>query len=210
MQIYDLSQILENGMSQFPGQPSFELSKLSDVENEGCQVTDFHSVVHVGTHCDSPAHFILNAQSIENTPLENFVGEAVIVDVLKKEGREILLEDFHTDEIKKGDIVLFRTGAWERWNTLEYASSCPYFSEEAAKWLVEKGVRCIGLDFISPDSAETIDSPIHHILLGAGITIIENLRALEQIKKNRIFFSAAPLKIKDGDGAFTRAYAIEF
>lgn len=92
-------------------------------------------------------------------------------------------------------------GVWER---------SFYLSEELAEELVQLKVKSVGLDFISPDEVTTATSPIHHILLGNNIYLIENLTNLDAIHTKRFFFSAAPLKIKDSDGAFARAFAVIF
>lgn len=92
-------------------------------------------------------------------------------------------------------------GVWER---------SFYLSEELAEELVQLKVKSVGLDFISPDEVTTETSPIHHILLGNNIYLIENLTNLDAIHTKRFFFSAAPLKIKDSDGAFARAFAVIF
>ncbi|MEH7220080.1 cyclase family protein, partial [Bacillus toyonensis] len=76
--------------------------------------------------------------------------------------------------------------------------------------LVDLKVKSVGSDLISPDQVTTATSIIHHILLGNNIFLIENLTNLDAIKAKRFFFSAAPLKIKNSDGAFARAFAVIF
>lgn len=210
MRIIDLSQTYQNGMSQFPGQPPAAFTRISSVEKDGCQVTDFHALVHVGTHCDAPAHFVLGGRTIDNVPLDRFVGEAVVVDLQDLKQTTITPEHMQKFDVHAGDIVLFKTASWREWNTPKYNDVCPYFTEECAEWLVARGVRSIGLDFISPDAVDTVDSPVHHIVLAAELGIVENLRNLEEIKVPRVFFAAAPLKIRGGDGAYARAFAVEF
>ncbi|USG64482.1 cyclase family protein [Brevibacillus ruminantium] len=211
MRIIDLSQVFEPGMPQYPGQPDVVFQQVARVESDGYQVTDFHSVVHVGTHCDAPAHFIPNGETIDSIPLERFVGEAVIVDVkLDGSQRELGPAVLEGADIRPGDIVLFRTGLSEKWGTAAYENEFPYFGEELAKELVARGVRAIGLDFISPDPIETETFPAHHIFLGNKLGIVENLRNLDVIDRERVFFAAAPLNIKGSDGAFARAFAVLF
>ncbi|MDF4740808.1 cyclase family protein, partial [Vibrio parahaemolyticus] len=89
MKVIDLSQTFENNMSQFPRTPKINLEAITSVEETGYQVTDFHSVVHVGTHCDAPAHFISGATTIDQLPLDQFVGEAVLIDVTHVQERKL-------------------------------------------------------------------------------------------------------------------------
>ncbi len=86
-----------------------------------------------------------------------------------------------------------------------------YLSEELAKELVRLKVKSIGLDFISPDEVTTETSPIHHILLGNDIYLIENLTNLDAIEeKTFLFLSSTFKKLKNSDGAFARAFAVIF
>ncbi|KFN03237.1 cyclase family protein [Bacillus clarus] len=210
MKVIDLSQTFEKDMSQFPGTPKIHLEPITSVEEAGFQVTDFHSVVHVGTHCDAPAHFISGATTIDQLPLDQFVGEAILIDVTHVQERKLPKEVLHGAEVREGDIIIFHSNLSEKWNTDAYEKEALYLSEELAKELVKLKVKSVGLDFISPDEVTTETSPIHHILLGNNIYLIENLTNLDAIKTNRFFFSAAPLKIKDSDGAFARAFAVIF
>ncbi|WP_459502113.1 cyclase family protein [Bacillus sp. C1] len=210
MKVIDLSQTFENNMSQFPGTPPIHLESITSVEEAGFQVTDFHSIVHVGTHCDAPAHFISGASTIEQLPLNQFVGEAILIDVTHVQERKLPKEVLHDAGIKEGDIVIFHSNLSNKWNTAAYEKEAFYLSEELAEELVRLKVKAVGLDFISPDEVTTETSPIHHILLGNNIYLIENLTNLAAIETKRFFFSAAPLKIKNSDGAFARAFAVIF
>lgn len=210
MRIIDLSQTMEPGMQQYPGQPTASFDRISNVAEQGVQVTDLHCVVHVGTHCDAPAHFIPGGETMEEVPLDRFVGEAVVVDVEGLPAREMTPDVLAGADIRPGDIVLFRSGSWRTWGDPAYLTAYPYVGEALARALVDKGVKTIGLDVISPDPVEKTDtSPAHHILLGNRIGIVENLCHLDRIAAKRVFFSAAPVKIKGSDGAFARAYAME-
>ena len=81
MKIIDLSHWYEEDMPLFPGTPAIQIQQVSQIEEDGFRVTDFHSTVHVGTHCDAPAHFVKGAKTMGEIPLEEFVGYAVVLDV---------------------------------------------------------------------------------------------------------------------------------
>ncbi|HHW57139.1 MAG TPA: cyclase family protein [Clostridia bacterium] len=208
VKIIDLSHVIKEGMPQYPGQPDIKISRIAEAEKDGYQVTEVQCVVHVGTHCDAPAHFIAKGETIENLPIDLFVGEAVMVDVPHLPGRLMSPELLEGIKIKAGDIIIFRTGMSKLWGTDKYLTEFPYLTEELANLLVEKKVKAIGLDSLSPEPVETQDFPIHHILLGNGIGIVENLTNLEAIDRKRVWFAALPLKIDKADGSFTRAVAI--
>lgn len=208
MKIVDLSQKNEPGMTQFPGTPDMDIKQIAQIDEGGFRVTDFHAVVHVGTHCDAPAHVVKGAKTIDEIPLDCFVGDAVIIDVCVKENKEIKVNSLKGYDIRPGDIVIFRTGYSKYWNKPEYVDASPYLSEETAKELVRLKVKSVGMDFLSPDPVDSTTSPAHKTLLGNGVLIIENLNNLEEIDVPRVFFAAAPLLIDKSDGAFTRAFAV--
>jgi len=208
MKIIDLSQPYQRGMTQFPNTPPMDVKQIAQIDEGGFRVTDFHAIVHVGTHCDAPAHCLKGAKTMDELPLDTFVGEAVIVDVDLNDGLEIRPDVLKNHEIKPGDIVLFRTGYSKYWGKPEYVEKSPYFSEELASALVELKIKAVGIDFLSPDPVDSTVSPAHKILMGHNIPIIENLNRLEEINEARVFFSAAPILIDKADGGFARAYAI--
>ncbi|MGB9780996.1 cyclase family protein [Caldanaerobacter sp.] len=208
MRMIDLSHFIENGMPQYPGQPEIKIERIAEVAKDGYQLTEAKAVVHLGTHCDAPAHFIEAGDTIEKLPVDFYSGEAVIIDVPHLPDRLMKPELLEGVDLKEGDIVIFRTGMSKYWLEEAYIKEFPYLTEELAHLLVEKRVKAIGLDTLSPDPVETEDFPVHHILLGNKVGIIENLTNLEAIDKKRFLFIALPLKIKGSDGSPVRAVAI--
>lgn len=206
MKIIDLSQKLEKDMSYFPGTIELVTEQVSQIDEGGYRLTSFTSTVHSGTHCDSSAHYIKEGLLIDETPLDYYVGEAVMVDVDVDGGRELSADILDGLEIKKGDILILRSGFSKYWKTEKYIEDYPYLSRELAERIVSLGVKSLGIDFLSPDAVDK--DYIHKILLGAEIPIIENLANLDKINEERFFFSAAPINIKGAEGSFTRAYGI--
>lgn len=206
MKIIDLSQKMEKDMSYFPGTKKVNIEQVSQIDEDGFRLTDFHSTVHTGTHCDSSAHYIEDGLLIDETPLDYYVGEGVIVDVNVENGRELPANILDDVEIGKGDILILRSGFSKYWNTEKYIKDYPYLSKELAEKIVELGVKSLGIDFLSPDALDK--DHVHKILLGAEIPIIENLANLDKIEESKFFFSAAPINIKGAEGSFARAYGI--
>lgn len=208
MKIIDLSHPYKVGMPQFPGTPPIDVKQIAQIDEGGFRVTDFHSIVHVGTHCDAPAHCIEGAKTMDKIPLDTFIGYAVIVDVSVTDEKEIKPDVLKDYNIKPKDIVLLRTGYSKYWGKNEYVENSPYLSEEMASALVELKIKALGVDFLSPDPVDSTTSPAHKILMGNGIPIIENLARLDEIDVPKVFFSAAPVLVDKADGGFTRAYAV--
>lgn len=210
MRIIDLSHVMRNGMPQYPGQPDISVKQVARVESDGFQLTDLHADVHVGTHCDAPAHFIAGGKTMDHVPIERFVGDAVIVDAFPQDGREMLPSVLKGKDIRPGDIVLFRSRMADKWGDPDYLREFPYIGEALANDLVARRVKAVGLDFLSPDPVETETFPAHHILLANELGIVENLRNLDLIDVPRVFFSAAPIVVENGDGGFARAFVVIF
>ena len=206
MKIIDLSQRIEKNMSYFPGTKKVQIEQVSQIDEDGFRLTDFHSTVHTGTHCDSCAHYIKDGLLIDETPLDYYVGSAVIVDVSVENRRELPTSILDNVRIREREILIFRSGFSKYWKTEKYIEDYPYLSKELAEKIVELKVKSLGIDFLSPDAVDK--DHVHKILLGAGIPIIENLANLDEIKENRFFFSAAPINIRSAEGSFTRAYGI--
>jgi len=208
MKIIDLSHPFHVGMTQFPGTPPIDIKQIAQIDEGGYRVTDFHTIVHTGTHCDAPAHCLKGAKTMDEIPIDAFVGEAIIVDVNVDEDKEIKPDVLKNYDIKPGDIVLLRTGYSKYWNTDKYVNDSPYLSEATAQALVDLKVKAIGLDIISPDKVEDNTAPVHKIFMRNNVQIIENLNRLDEIDKPRVFFAAAPILVDKADGGFTRAFAV--
>ena len=138
MKIIDLTQAHDNGMIQFPGTPDVEIKQICNYDPDGFRLTDLHSVVHAGTHCDAPAHYIEGGKMIDQIPLDTFIGEALMIDVDTKNGRELPVSILDGKNVKKGDIFILRTNMSKYWNQEEYVTDYPYLSIELAERLVHE------------------------------------------------------------------------
>jgi len=212
MKIFDLTHTLESGMPVFPGDTSPVFNMAMTHQKDGAQVIRMDIATHHGTHLDCPLHFFENGKSTGNSELGNFFGKAFLLDCTTfQKGDKIPLDHIQRAEISWDEIswVIIYTGWYKHWGTPEYFNHFPVLSVEAAKFLQGKNLKGIGLDVISIDAIDSEDYPIHNIVLGNGMYIIENLTNLHSIGTNYFAFSALPLKIKDGDGSPIRAIAIK-
>jgi kynurenine formamidase len=213
--VYDLSMGIKDDMRVFPGMSGPSITRMKTHDRQGIQVTGINMIVHSGTHVDAPLHMMQEGDGINDVPLETLIGEALVVDLtFKPPGSEILLEDFERDggDIKRDDIVILHTGYEDCDDASKY---CP-LSPAAAKWLAGREIKCLGVDTPSLDPINTASAkasarthPSHHIILKAGIPIVECLANLGTLKSNRIFFCCLCLKIDRSDGAPARAVALD-
>ena len=180
---------------------------------------------HGFTHVDAPKHFLPEGKSFKDLPLDQWFGEAAVVDLSSCGPNEpITAEQLEScgGHIHQGDIVLLRTD-WplkRSIDTKEFWTEAPYTSREACEWLVRKQVKAVGYDY-PPDYSIRYpvtepDRPIsreeyttHHIFFPEGICVVEYLTNLHLLKRNRVVVYIFPLLIEGGDGSPVRAVAME-
>lgn len=167
---------------------------------------------HTGTHCDAPYHFFDDGPTIDQIPLETYVGPAVIFDLrAKPAGSAIGIADLEPwlPRVAPGAIVLLNTGRGERRaNTAEFITQYVYLDGPAAEALVARGVKGVGIDAVSiggyDDPAKA--GPAHRVLLGSGCFITEDLFIPNAVMDERErLFVAAPVKLQGCGGAWARA-----
>lgn len=146
----DLSQALfDYPLEKYP----FSLPSIKEIYKVGRDPLNMQvisSPTHYGTHVDAPRHFIPGGKTIDEMPLEKFIGDGVIITVEKEKGQEILLSDIAGHEIKENDIVFINTGWYKKYNTPEYGQH-PYLSLEVARFLIESRIKMVGVDCITVD-----------------------------------------------------------
>lgn len=200
--LIDLTHKFASKMPVFPGDPVSELSQTAFMDKDSYNDHRLTTQMHVGTHIDAPLHMIPNGKRIDELSLESFIGNGVLINA---EGlREIGLEVLGGVQINPGDVVLFQTNFSKKYGSREYFSHSPFLTINLAKKLIEKKVKLVGLDFAGPD----IDPswPVHKILLGAEIPIIENLTNLENLVNKDFEIIALPMNLKS-DGSPARVVA---
>ncbi len=191
----------------------------------------FRSAEHGGTHVDAPIHFAEGARTVDALPLEQLVGEAVLVDVeavcRANRNHRVDVEDLRAWEqqhgrIPDGAIVLLRTGFGRYWpdraaylGTAERGPGAvaklqfPGLHPDAAGWLVrERRIRAVGLDTASIDFGPSREFRSHRVLFAANVPAFENLANLEQLPPRGFRVVALPMKIRGGSGGPLRAIAI--
>ncbi|MBC2742974.1 MAG: cyclase family protein [Desulfosarcina sp.] len=210
MDIIDLSHFLEAGMPVYPGTGTPVLAEVNTIDSDGFREKKLTFYSHTGTHMDAPAHIVAGTKTLDQLPVDTFCGDAFLLNCTRAGKGTVDLQDLlpHEDAIRKCAFLLLLTG-WSRyWGDERYFSDYPVLTPDAARWLAALGVKGIGMDTISADQADSVDLPIHNILLGAGMVIVENLTNLDAILKESFVFSCFPLKIKDADGSPVRAVAM--
>lgn len=211
MRIIDLTHIIDENMSVFPGTNPPVLNRKYTIEEHGFRESEITMFSHTGTHIDAPAHMLMNGATLDELPVEQFIGKAIVVDLGDLSNKVIELRDIlsYEEKIKAVDFVIIRSGWDKYWGSEDYYKGFPALSDEAAKWISEFDLKGIGIDAISIDAMDSKTFSIHNSLLNRGMIIIENLTNLSAIEKEFFMISILPLKIKSADGSSVRAIAIE-
>ena len=180
---------------------------------------------HYGTHLDAPAHFPPGKTTVDQIPVKQLFGPAVVIDVRPESGKDAdyqlvaaRVEEWEQRHrrIPEGAIVLLRTGWASRWpDVRKYRNQdaqgkmhFPGFSPESARLLIERKVSGLGCDTLSIDHGASSDYTVHHLALGAGLYQLENLTDLGELPETGAFLIVAPIKLEGGSGGPVRVFAL--
>jgi kynurenine formamidase len=197
MKIYDLTKTLSGETEVYPGDPPFVRSHIMRLPGDLCNMSRAEMCLHTGTHADAPLHFIGNGAAIDALASEHFAGRAYVAAVKPENGI------IRTADIKEALTHLDGERILVLYTGHESFDRIPVFENEIGELLASGGIITLASDLPSVEPTAVM----HRDLLSREIVIIEALTGLGSLPADRIFLSAAPLKIKDGDGAPLRALA---
>lgn len=214
--VVDLSRRVDDATQVYPGDPEVRLEPATTLADHGVNVLGVHIGSHSGTHVDAPYHFVEDGARIDELDPRLFVGPAAVLDVRGKGPRErVTAEDLrpYENRLSGGVIAVVRTGWEEHYGTPLYYDH-PFLDRGAAQLLLDAGVRTVAVDALNVDETvlegEQPDGyPAHHLILGAGGVIAENLANLGAIDFPEPLISLLPIKLGGSDGAPVRAVAME-
>jgi kynurenine formamidase len=199
----DLSHEIFDGMPVFPTDIQVSLKQTHKVATDGYSNFRIMSGLHIGTHIDSPAHFISDGERIHQISPERFCGRAIVLDARSAES--LYMNILPENGIDEDLIVIICTGHYKNFKSDNYYKDYPVLSPEICEYFISRKVKMVALDTPSPDKSPY---EIHDILLGAGILIAENLTNTEQLLNiDDIMLYAFPLKIQ-ADGSPSRIIAV--
>jgi kynurenine formamidase len=224
--VLDLAYAINDKLVPWPGDERwFEARVNSSIEKDGYFTRSFWMLEHYGTHLDAPIHFAPGRTTVDQIPVRQFFGVAAVFDVRPEGaadadyallGARISEWEERHGRIPAGAIALLRTGWASRWpDRKTYRNQdkagrmhFPGFSLEAVERLIERKVSGIGTDTISVDCGASLDFPVHHLALGAGLYHLENLADLSELPEKGAFLIVAPIKLEGGSGGPARVFAL--
>ena len=211
--LIDLSHTIFDGLITYKGLPapiicdylSREKSKGLYEDGTTFQIGKIEMVANTGTYIDCPFHRYEHGKDLSETALDAFA-ELDGVTINTAGSTEIGVDFFKNREIRNKAVLVY-TGWARHWNTEAYFSGHPYLTQEAAEYLRECQVKLVGIDSHNIDNTGKNSRPVHSILLGAEILIVEHMCNLDKLPEQGFIFNAVPPKFK-GVGTFpVRAYA---
>jgi arylformamidase len=202
----DISMLLRHDMVHWPGDSDVEIVRVKDTDRgDPSSLMDLHIGNHCGTHIDAPRHFIAGGSTIDKMPPDVTVGRARVIESRDKES--IKVEELIPHKIRHGERILFKTSNSSRYSDDDaFYEDYVYIHPDAARYLVERGVRCVGIDYLSVGSYRhpEMNAETHKTFLNNGVYIIEGLD-LSEVKPGRYDLVCLPLFLEGGDGAPARA-----
>jgi arylformamidase len=180
----DITRTISNGMKKYPSDPAVTVKEFKSFKKgNSCNLYRLSFGSHTGTHIDAPRHIFDKGSTLDDITIDNLICNIVVSyrkDFFKKIGQ------------KKVKGVLFKK------------EGCRGLSVKEAMVLIDNGIRVVGAEAMSIESSSDKSHPVHRLLLGNGIIIIEGL-SLGGVKPGYYKLICLPLKIKDSDGAPARA-----
>jgi arylformamidase len=200
--IYDVTLPLSTALPSYPGDPPFEIQVLQSMSaGQSCNLSRLAMGTHAGTHVDAPLHFIPGGASVDRLPLEILVGKARVVE-LDVAGR-IERRDLQAADLRDDIRVLLKTRMSGQLRGPQFEEDFVHLGEDAARYLVQAGIKLVGIDSLSVEAFGSTQYPAHKALLGAGVVIVEGLD-LSEVGAGEYEMTCLPLRLVGGDGAPAR------
>jgi kynurenine formamidase len=203
-------------------QRRLRLTPIRTLATDFVNECSFEAHAQIGTHVEGPFRCIQEGRTVDELPLDRFIGEAAVVRLNPKLLQEREIDSEHLvaagSHVIRGDIVLLCTGYDDRFPAEglqgdEYKSMSPYLTEDAVDWLIDRKIKALGIDFWSIEPFP-IDPEIgearHRMLFRHEIPLVQGLVNLLELEKARVLFAALPLPIEGLDSSPVRATAVEF
>jgi arylformamidase len=210
VKIFDISLPISPKLPVWPGDPVIELERVESMdEGAHANVSKLSASVHIGTHVDAPHHFLNDGRTVEQLPLDVLTGPCYVVQL--PDGVEAITAEALGGMSLPTNIkrVLFGTSNSRFWSRAEttFQEDFVAVTEDGAAWLVQHGIRLVGVDYLSVapfgDSA-----PTHKRLLEASVVIVEGLD-LSAVPRGFYELYCLPLKLHGSDGAPARAILVQ-
>jgi len=174
MKFIDITVPLDTQLPTYPGNTPFTLEPVKRMASGGSSnVSTLHLSAHAGTHVDAPLHVIAGGTGTETLALDLLCGRTRVIELTTR--RTVTAEDLASFDLKEDVRVLIKTANSRLWGSPVFHEDFVGLSEQAASFLVEHGVKVVGVDYLSVEEFRKPGAPAHRMLLGHGTIVIEGL-----------------------------------
>ncbi len=174
MTLYDATLPMREGMITFPGDPPFRIETFFETrKGDPFNLALLHMGTHLGTHVDPPAHYLEGGATVDQVPLDVLVGPGVLLDLRGQSS--INRKTLENAPIGDARRVLFRTDNETLLGAPRFREDFTALTEDGARYLVKRGVRLVGIDYLSIEQYMNPGAPVHRTLLGAGVLVVDCL-----------------------------------
>jgi arylformamidase len=200
----DVSVSLHSGMVHWPDNPPVRIERALNIEHgDTANVSEISMGAHTGTHMDGPLHFVREGKGLDEMPLDATIGPARVIEVSDPES--IKPDELDPHRLRRNERILFKTqNSARHWSSEDFNEDFVYVSQEAARYMADRGIQTVGVDYLSVGGFRRDGVETHRALLEAGIWVIEGLD-LSEVKPGEYELICLPVKIERSDGAPARA-----
>ena len=202
MKLIDVTVPIDSNLATYPGNTPLSLEGIKRLaRGDSSNVSTLHLSAHAGTHVDAPRHFFDDGGGVESLALELLCGRTRVVELTTR--KTVTAEDLAGFDLREDVRLLLKTANSRLWGTPDFHQDFIGVSEGAARFLVDRGVKVLGVDYLSVEPYKTPGAPAHHVLLGAGTIVIEGLN-LRDVEPGAYEMYCLPLALVGADGAPAR------
>lgn len=202
MTIHDITVPLSPTLPVYPGDPSVSFDPVTRIaRGDTANVTRITLTTHSGTHLDVPSHCRDGGATVDHLPLSLLLGKARVLD-LRGTGA-IGRRELARLPVRGEERVLLLTDNSLLWESPGFQDDFTHLTEEGATYLIEAGIRLVGIDYLSIEGIAS-GITVHRMLLDAGVVILEGIN-LAEVEPGEYELICLPLKVAGGDGAPARA-----
>jgi len=202
MKLIDVTVPLDANLPTYPGNTPFQLDAVKRrARGDSSNVSSLRMSVHAGTHVDAPRHFFEEGPGAEALALDMLCGRTRVIELTTR--RAVTAEDLAPHDLTEDVRVLIKTPNSRFWGSAVFHEDFVGLTEAAARFIVEHGIKLVGVDYLSVEEYKRPGAPAHHMLLGAGTIVIEGLN-LRDVDPGTYEMFCLPLAIVGADGAPAR------
>jgi len=206
--IHDISVPVRTGGLVYPGNPEIAIELQQAIaRGAGANVSSIRFGSHTGTHVDAARHFFDDGESVDQIPLDSLIGPCMVLS-FDSSLMSVGASDLAKHDLNGNSRVLIRTRNSGFLTEAEFQRDYTFLDPDGAEYLVSKGVRLVGVDYLSIEQFHSGHHKTHRTLLEKKIVIVEGLN-LQDIEQGEYDLICLPLRLEGLDGAPARAVLIE-